>query len=324
MPKKTPPTFNLLSIGHRGVGKSVFLAGCYAQLHKSRLIQSKGKWFEPADTKSRQILRDMLDYMQRSGRYPSATMKITDLAFKVKTRELQGDFTLCEFRWADIPGEICHLDNPEFKALMLNSHGCCVFMDAAALVRNADYWEQIEETINQIEVISELANQHKVSYFFSLILTKCDQINADASQLAEIEHKWESLNARLVTANTVYRRFSTFIILVPTGQNIAIKTEGTADPILWLVSQLSEVYKTQEPRSVGDSTAPDPEKDRPTTAPTSSLSMQSKVAIALISISVIASLGFGLGILLSSPDPPDDRQESSGVLLKPTQILSQN
>ncbi|PZD73517.1 hypothetical protein C1752_02025 [Acaryochloris thomasi RCC1774] len=319
MPKKTPPTFNLLSIGHRGVGKSVFLAGCYAQLHKSRLMHSKGKWFEPADTKSRQILRDMLEYMQRSGRYPSATMKITDLAFKVKSRELQGDLTLCEFRWADIPGEICHLDNPDFKALMLNSHGCCVFMDAAALVRDTDYWGQIEETINQIEVISTLADQQNISYFFSLILTKCDQINADTNQMAEIEKKWESLNTRLMASNTVYRRFSTFIILVPTGQNIAIKTEGTADPILWLVSQLSEVYKTEEPRSVGDSAEPAPESNRPTTGPTASLSMQSKVVIALISVSVIASLGFGLGIILSNPEPknsPDVEQSSSGVLVR--------
>ncbi len=318
MPKNTPPTFNLLSIGHRGVGKSVFLAGCYAQLHRSRLMQSKGKWFEPADTKSRLILRDMLDYMKRSGRYPSATMKITDLAFKVKSRELQGDFTLCEFRWADIPGEICHLDNPDFQALMRNSHGCCVFIDAAALARDDNYWEQIEETINQIEVISALAQQHNVSYFFSLILTKCDQINADAKKLAAIEKKWESLNTRLTSSHTVYRRFSTFIILVPTGNSVAINTEGTADPILWLVSELSKVYKTDEPRSVGNSTGAIDKENR-VKASSFLGSLEIKVLIALIGVSVIATLGFGLGIMLSDPEPnktQETKQSLSGIRLR--------
>ena len=279
-------------------------------------MQSKGKWFEPADTKSRLILRDMLDYMKRSGRYPSATMKITDLAFKVKSRELQGDLTLCEFRWADIPGEICHLDNPDFQALMQKSHGCCVFIDAAALARDDDYWEQIEETINQIEVISALAQQHNVSYFFSLILTKCDQINADEKKLAEIEKKWESLNARLTSSHTVYQRFSTFIILVNTGNSVAINTEGTADPILWLVSELSKVYKTDEPRSVGYSKAPE---ERNNQVNTSSFlwSLETKVLIALIGVSLIASLGFGLGILLSDPEPkkpPENTQSLSGMI----------
>jgi hypothetical protein len=320
MTKHTPPTFNLLGIGHRGVGKSVFLAGCYAQLHMSRLTQSKGKWFEPADTQSRRILQDMLGYMKSSGQYPSATMKITDLAFKVKSRELQGDFTLCEFRWADIPGEICHLDNPDFKALMLNSHGCCVFMDAAALVRDADYWARIEETINQIEVISALANQHNVSYFFSLILTKCDQITADEDQLAKIEQKWESLNNRLVAAKTVYRRFNTFIIPVPTGKTIAIKTEGTAAPILWLVSELSKVYQTEKPRGIGDSTSVSIQKNQQATTHDLLSSRWPKVLIVLVSISIVASVGFGLGIILSKPEPkqpPGVEQGFSGVPLRP-------
>ena len=34
--KSHPSTYNLLSIGQRGVGKTVFLAGSYAELHQSR------------------------------------------------------------------------------------------------------------------------------------------------------------------------------------------------------------------------------------------------------------------------------------------------
>jgi hypothetical protein len=303
MAKNPPPTFNLLSIGHRGVGKSVFLAGSYAELQLKRQTESESIWFEGADDSSQHTIEELLTYMTLAGQYPSPTMKITDFTFRVRSRELHQYRTLCEFRWADIPGEICRLDNPDFEAMLLESHGCCVFIDAAALVRDSNYLTRLEETIKQIEVISSLAAQSDVNYFFALILTKCDQLQADFAQQALIEQKWQSLTPRLITANAVYRRFNSSVLLIPTEGNTIVRAVGTSAPFIWLITELGKIYQAQKPKNLRQCVERSHINAQHTVPPNRSESLLPKLLTTVVALGVVVGLWFGLVKLLSNPDP---------------------
>ncbi len=314
MAKNTPPTFNLLSIGHRGVGKTVFLAGSYAELQSGRQVESKDIWFEGANDQAQQTIEKLLGYMAQTGQYPPATMKVTDFTFSAKAQEGRKEKTLCEFRWADIPGEICRLDNPDFESMLLKSHGCCVFIDAGALVKSPEYLTQLEETVKQVEVISALAAQSGLQYIFALILTKCDLLDAGPAKLIKIEQKLRSLTNRLDAANTIYRRFYSSISIVPAGGASVVKAEGASVPVLWLVSELSKVYQTQAPKNLGSgfeqtlsNTQPEPTY---TARPTGPIVSDSKsigiVPMALAGLAAIGILGgllFGLSKLFPSDNP---------------------
>lgn len=294
MRPKSLPTYNLLSIGHRGVGKSVFLVGSYAERLQDQQPSQVSTWFEGADEQSRRMLDSLLSYMRMRGLYPAPTMKITDFTFEVRSRIANQEQAVCQFRWADIPGEICRLDNPDFEAMLLASHGCCVFIDAAALVHDVNYLTQLEDTIKQIEVISSLATQCSVNYFFALILTKCDQLNADPDRIAEIEQKWKLLTAQLKTANAVYRRFHTSVSVIPTEGPAVVRGKGTSAPFLWLVSELSRVYQTQAPRGLqwkGEDVQID-RSERPNIAP--------KAISMLAALGVAVGLWFGIDTLLTN------------------------
>ena len=53
--KNSTKKFNLLSIGHRGVGKTVFIAGSYAELHSDIQIgQPQQLWFDCQDTQEQE------------------------------------------------------------------------------------------------------------------------------------------------------------------------------------------------------------------------------------------------------------------------------
>ncbi|NJQ98937.1 MAG: hypothetical protein HC784_18135 [Hydrococcus sp. CSU_1_8] len=122
------PVFNLLSIGQRGVGKTVFLAGSYVELQGSRTKNSdRALWLECQDSQGKENLEAVLDYIARTGDYPPPTMKITDFNFSLNAHSRQGEKKLCAFRWWDVPGESCNFRDPDFQKMVLNSHSCCVF-----------------------------------------------------------------------------------------------------------------------------------------------------------------------------------------------------
>lgn len=303
MPQNHTPTFNLLSIGHRGVGKSVFLAGSYTESQAERRSQSQGIWFEGSSNASQRILDDLLSHMRQTGQYPSPTMKITDFTFSVRSRGLRQDKVVCNFRWSDIPGEICRLDNFEFEIMLLQSHGCCVFIDAAALVHDPQYLDQLGDTIKQIEVISSLAVQSEVNYFFALILTKCDQLHTGSVQRSAIEQKWQALTTRLLTANAVYRRFNSAVTIVPAGKNYAIQTKGAAAPFLWLATELGKVYQTHGLQNLNQPLEPLLANTQPA-VPDRSKSLLLKGTAVLVAIGAVMGLWLGIRQLLPDSDSP--------------------
>ena len=168
-------TFTLLSIGQRGVGKTVFLAGSYAELHSGSETKRSGQlWFDYQDTQVQEKIEKLLNYIVQTGQYPPLTIKITDFNFSLKRRSLWGVQTLCHFRWWDIPGESCNLHNSEFNEIVYASQGCCVFIDAYALVYNSGYLQTLEDIIEQVTAIASLVHLNRLRYAFALILTKCD------------------------------------------------------------------------------------------------------------------------------------------------------
>lgn len=302
---KSTPTFNLLSIGHRGVGKSVFLAGSYAELQSERKADrapANNIWFEGADRQAHHTLEELLAYMARTGKYPSPTMRVTDFKFRVWARGFRQDKTLCEFCWADIPGEICHLGNTDFEAMLLKSHGCCVFIDAAALVQDPNYITQLEETFQQVEVVSSLASQSGLQYFFALILTKCDLLPEGPSKLLKIELKLRSLMARLDAANTVYRRFYSSIPIRSAGAASTVAAQGAAAPLLWLVSELRKKHRIQAPQTLESVFARTLSNQGIMRSPRSVFA-QPRVFAALGAVGLVAAAWFGGTQLLSNTNP---------------------
>lgn len=76
-PETTIPTFNLLSIGQRGAGKTVFLAGSYAELHpySNQYIKPQEKlWFDCQNSQVQENIDKILSYVAQVGMYPPSTL----------------------------------------------------------------------------------------------------------------------------------------------------------------------------------------------------------------------------------------------------------
>lgn len=237
--------FNLLSIGQRGVGKTVFLAGSYAELHSQHPPDNQQLWFDSQDSQVQENLENILSYIARTGQYPPPTMKVTDFSFSLKRRWLGRRETLCHFRWHDIPGEICDTHNLEFRKLVLTSHGCCVFINADALVHDAAYPKVMEDVITQAAAIASLVSLNNLKYAFALVFTQCDQLEPSAIGLLQLEQNLQPLLTRLNVSKANYRRFYCAIPIVRTAGSATLKPVGTAAPLLWLTMELRKLYRLQ-------------------------------------------------------------------------------
>jgi len=131
LPQKT---FNLLSIGQERVGKTVFLAGSYIELHgDSQTKRPQQLWFDCQDSQVQENVERILATLSRPvsihPHYESHEFQL-----QPEASQAVGVQTLCHFRWWDIPGEICNMHNLTFAWWCL-LHACCVFIDACACTR---------------------------------------------------------------------------------------------------------------------------------------------------------------------------------------------
>lgn len=240
------PVFNLLSIGQRGVGKTVFLAGSYTELLAHRQKEgSQSWWLEYRDSQGKDNIEGIIDYVGRTGQYPPPTMKISDFNFALKHRYRQEETTSCYFRWWDIPGESCNLHDPDFQQMVMSSHSCCVFINGKALIENPKYIETMEEISKQVVAIASLVNQHGLNYSFALIFTQCDLLEPGPVSQLQIEANIQPLLARLDAVNAKYQRFYSAIPIVSHQGNYQLKAMGTAAPIVWVLSELNKTYQFQ-------------------------------------------------------------------------------
>jgi tetratricopeptide (TPR) repeat protein len=247
-PGTNPKTFNVLSIGHRGVGKTIFLAGSYAALQSVRSSsRSSDIWFDCRDKQAQDNLDKLLSYVSRTGQYPPPTMKITNFNFSVKRRGLGGERTLCHFRWWDIPGEICNFQNPDFQRILLTSHGCCVFINAKSLVYDKTYASTLEQILKQVEAIGSLVNQSNLKYIFALVLTQCDLLEPGPLGILQIEEQLRPLTSRLDAANVPYRQFYSGIPIFTSSSGAVLggKDNNIAAPLLWMLTELPRLHSFQ-------------------------------------------------------------------------------
>ncbi len=237
-------TFSVLSIGQRGVGKTVFLAGSYAELHSpAQRNNNERLWFDCQDSQAQENIEDILNYISKTGQYPPSTMKITNFNFSLKRHTSKGNQTLCNFRWWDIPGESCNIKNPDFRRMVLNSHGCCVFIDAYALTHKPTYYQEIAATIQAVMAISNLVYMNSLRFPFALILTKCDLLQPNLLNQQHFSELLQPLIINLDKAKAKYQIFYSNIPIIHSEGTSILKARGAAEPLLWLVLELSKAYK---------------------------------------------------------------------------------
>lgn len=250
-----PKTFNLLSIGQRGVGKTVYLAGSYAEL-QSQIQASHPEprefWFDCQDTQVQQNMELLLDYVAQSGQYPPATMKITNFNFSLKRQNLWSEKTLCHFRWWDVPGEVCNIQtNRDFQKMVLTSHGCCVFINASALLHDQAYVQSLENVIKQVMGIASLVHQRGLQYPLAIIFTKCDLLQLGPISQLQIEQSLQPLISVLDAVKANYKRFYSAIPIVAEKNTATLKAKGAAAGILWLASELSTIHTSHRQQDLG-------------------------------------------------------------------------
>lgn len=249
-----PKTFNLLSIGERGVGKTVFLAGSYAELQPRQINDSQSQefWFDCQDTQVQENMEQLLGYVAKTAQYPPATMKVTNFNFSLKRQNLWSEKTLCNFHWWDLPGESCNIrNNREFQKMVLRSHGCCVFINADALVHDPNYAQSLGDVIRQVSGIASLVYQRGLKYPLALILTQCDSIQLGPISQLQIEESLQPLITVLDRVKANYRRFYSAIPIVSDEDVSTLKAKGAAAPLLWVTSELRKIYSLQQPQDLG-------------------------------------------------------------------------
>ncbi len=239
LPGTNPKKFKLLSIGQRGVGKTVFLIGSYAELHSDSQPNHQQLWIECLDRDAQDNMDNLLSHIARTGQYPPSTLKTTNFNFNLKRRSLWGTKTLCQFGWYDIPGELCNIDNPDFRRMVFNSSGCCVFIDAYALLHKPVYQQAFEDIIQQVMPIATLVYLNCFKYAFALLLTKCDLLEADPLTRQHLEESLQPLTSRLDAVKANYQTFYLGINIVRSEGVSTLKATGADAPLLWLGRELS-------------------------------------------------------------------------------------
>lgn len=242
----------MLSIGQRGVGKTVFIVGSYAELHDNNHTGDREQlWFDCRDTQSQENIEAILNYVTRTGQYPPATMKTTDLNFSFNRHGRGGTETVSYFQWSDIPGEICDIGNSEFQKMVLNSQGCCVFINADALLHDSAYLQEIENTTKQVLAIASLVYQHNLNYPLALIFTKCDLLEPDPFRQLRIEENLQQLITGLDAKKANYQKFYSAIPIISVKEVSTLRAKGAADALLWLVSELSKPQNFRSQQALG-------------------------------------------------------------------------
>jgi tetratricopeptide (TPR) repeat protein len=247
-------TFTLISLGSRGVGKTVFLASNCAEILRSsdKNRDANKLWFECEDPAFQDKIEKLVGYVVRTGQYPPPTFKIEDFIFSLKRKSVGSNKTLCQFRWLDVPGEWCDNQSSEFQSVLLQSHGCCVFVDVYALLHDAPYLNAVDAMMKQVEAISSVVNHNNLRYPLALICTKCDLIDLSATGLLNLETKLIPIIKRLDAINAHYRRFYSPIPTLDQTHSGILDFKDANAPLLWLITELQKLHGSDVEINLGD------------------------------------------------------------------------
>ncbi|GAB4228991.1 MAG: hypothetical protein Kow0049_10340 [Stanieria sp.] len=231
--------YNLLTIGQRGVGKTVFLVGSYLEINNASRQNKKQKFsIQSIQNQAEDNLEGVITYIKSTGLYPPPTLKISQFPFILQSHNIWGKQNICRFNWWDLPGEFCELSHPEFQQIVINSHSCCLFINAHELINKTNYLARLEPIIKQGIAIASLIKQHNLKYNFALIFTQCDRVETGLFSQIQIEEKIQPLIERLDKLAVNYKRFYSAIPIEGEVGNYYLQPIGTAAPLLWLTSQL--------------------------------------------------------------------------------------
>lgn len=237
-------TFNLLSIGQRGVGKTVFMIGSYEELQSNHLTKQRQKlWFDCQNDQVQENIQKILNYVVQTNQYPPPTMKIVNFNFSLKKQSFWGEQTLCHFQWNDIPGEICDIHNLEFRNMVFNSHGCCVFIDAYAMRHSDAYVQVLDDIFEQVMALTSLVYLNGLNYPLAIILTKSDLLENNSTTQQIITKKLQPLTTHLNAVQANYQIFQSFIPLIHKKDGASsLEAKGAAVSLLWVVWELNKVH----------------------------------------------------------------------------------
>jgi hypothetical protein len=231
------PIYSFLSIGQRGVGKTVFLAACYLESHQDT-EQQRLLWFDCEDRDARRTIDNLLVYVAKTGEYPPATLKITNFEFLLKQRSQWGHQTLGQVRWWDVPGESCHVHNPAFTSMLNHSDGCCLFLDAPSLVQNADDPASLTKLLQPLESVVALVVNQGLSLPLAIILTKCDQLPPHPLFWQRLKKALNPLVTRLQEWQANYQLFYSEIPITEIDGVLTLQLTRVGTPIYWLFSNI--------------------------------------------------------------------------------------
>ncbi|MGF1602734.1 MAG: tetratricopeptide repeat protein [Thermosynechococcaceae cyanobacterium] len=293
-------TLDFLSIGDRGVGKTVFLLASYAVLHsKATTAPQHSVYLDFQNSQDRDNIESLLKRIAQTGQYPPPTLKMTDFSFDVKSQGWRGEKTLHTLRWWDVPGESCQSSDPQFQSVLLKSHGCCIFLDAYALMQNPQYLTHLGSITKRAEAIASLAQRHQLHYPMALILTKCDRIGSGPLGLLKLEETLNPLIKSLEGFKANYRCFYMSAPVVAFQEPTLLASQGVAAPLLWLMSEAKAHNNNLETSLEGVLSNQDVSKSTQRLNP----SLRPRLLVGLGSLAIIAGLFVGGRALFPSGTP---------------------
>lgn len=240
--KTQKTTYTLLSIGNRGIGKTVFLAANYRSLQPSNPQSVPNSLsIETEDLQTKINIQKLYDYVAKTGNYPPATMKIDHFEFILKQLNPQGRKRLFKVRWWDLPGETCKLSHPGFLALLVNCDGCCLFIDGNNLVNKAKLREDIKALTEPILSIAKIISLNGLNLPLALIVTKCDLLENKQEKWKILASFLQPISNQLDLLKVNYQIFYSQIPIINKQGFYSLKFPTTSESIFWLVTEIQKV-----------------------------------------------------------------------------------
>jgi hypothetical protein len=230
-----PKIYTLMSVGTRGVGKTVFLVSCYQELLKHSLR------LKCEDEESEKNIQKILDYISRTGQYPPATLKIGNFDFRVQRREGERERTVGIVRWWDVPGESCQLYNLAFLTMMLHADGCLLFIEAGSLA-GEDTKNPVP--LNTFKTILELVSHNKPEFAVGVVITKCDRIPDDSDERARLQNIVRKLDEDLKTSAVNRELFFSGVVIDPDTRTL--RSDRAESFSRWLLSRVLDKKDTAQ------------------------------------------------------------------------------